>query len=338
MDMKRSTLRLCFAICIVLVIFVQSNMSVDKFPAPNTSKNKILAMILAFNFDHIDPLLMIVNEYLSMCEAGWHPTLVLHTTVEWSDKMKRFMNSKAFCYRINGTYPIRYDIHDPSINIALGAEHRKIVGQEIDNFDLFIYQEDDIVVRHSHVAAYLYETRRLDTLLPEDGLRSHLIGFQRYRRLLRGDGHHHQQWGETDILEQELLEETPSFVPYCIHDAPYLRVDGNTHQAMWMLTQHQIYILQAKCSFMNYTSASREHMSSFSLYDRKSGGCGLMKLLPPEGLSRFAVYHYYQQRHVSWIPVFQVDDGIVVGQNGNPHCWEQLVHANIMKRNMTLRS
>lgn len=227
------------------------------FPAPFTQRNRILSMLLAFNYDHIDPLVMIINEYLSMCEGGWSPTLILHTTVLWSDKLRRYLEAKAFCYRINSTFPILYDIHDPSINIGLGAVHRKFVARELYNHDLFIYQEDDIIVRHSHVAAYLYEMDQLYQLETYDALKHNIIGFQRYRRLLRGDGHHHLNWGEQDIFEQELLEETPSFSHICIKDRPYLRVDGNTHQAMWILTQYQVLMLQEKCSFLNYSNPSR---------------------------------------------------------------------------------
>ena len=34
-------------------------------------------------------------------------------------------------------------------------------------------------------------------------------------------------------------------------------------------------------------------MSSYSLFEKKEGSCGLTKLIPANGLSRFALYHYY---------------------------------------------
>jgi hypothetical protein len=262
------------------------------------------------------------------------------------------MTTKAFCYRLNASIPIYYSQHDPSIGVALGAIHRKIVSREIYNFDLFIYQEDDMIVKHSHVAGFLYETRKLFDRFP-DSIRTSIIGFQRYRRLLRGDGHHQDKWGEQDIMEQELLEETPNFTPICLEEVPYLRVDGNTHQALWMLTQEQILALQEKCSFMNYSNpsrlviilssslrtffvkltiifANREHMSSIQLFDGRF--CGMTKLLPPEGLSRFAVNHYYQAKHVSWISVFETDESIKTGSSGTPPCWMTIVNANLELR------
>ena len=71
-------------------------------------------------------------------------------------------------------------------------------------------------------------------------------------------------------------------------------------------------------------------MSSIQLYDRRHGHCGMTKYLPANGLSRFAVYHYYDQRHVSWIPVFNVDEGVRAGNSGRPPCWERVVDENLI--------
>jgi len=65
--------------------------------------------------------------------------------------------------------------------------------------------------------------------------------------------------GESDIFEQELLEETPNFIPICLgpQNLPYIKVEGNIHQAIWAFTRDQILILQDKCSFLNQSSPSR---------------------------------------------------------------------------------
>ena len=46
-------------------------------------------------------------------------------------------------------------------------------------------------------------------------------------------------------------------------------------------------------------------MSSFSLFDEKYGHCGLTEILPPTGLSTFAIYHFYHQRHTTWTALFR---------------------------------
>jgi hypothetical protein len=35
----------------------------------------------------LDPMMRIIEEYVSMCEGGWDPTLILHTVTERSPKV-----------------------------------------------------------------------------------------------------------------------------------------------------------------------------------------------------------------------------------------------------------
>ena len=99
--------------------------------------------------------------------------------------------------------------HDPSINVALGAEHRKYLRHHHEEFDLFVYHEDDIVLKNSHLYGFLHETKKLHELMPENGLSDYCIGLQRYRHLFHGENGHQNNYGEQDIFEQDLLEETP---------------------------------------------------------------------------------------------------------------------------------
>ena len=103
-------------------------------------------------------------------------------------------------------------------------KHKKILQEELQNFDFFVYHEDDMIFKYVHLVAYLYETKKLDSLNPEMELTTSLIGFQRYRRQMRTN----LQAGftENDIFEQEMMEELPSFMPICIKEEPYVLVTG----------------------------------------------------------------------------------------------------------------
>ena len=139
--------------------------------------------------------------------------------------------------------------------LGLAATHRPIVAKERHNYDVFIYHEDDIIFKYSHLLAYLNETFQLHLIAPHVGLYNNVIGFQRYRKIYASNGH--SKMKEHDIFEQELFEEMPSFNPICISNHPYLKVGGNTHQAMWIFTSSQINMLQKKCNFLNHSSDSR---------------------------------------------------------------------------------
>jgi hypothetical protein len=39
------------------------------FPAPNGPNNRVLGVMLSYDFGHIDPLVIILGEYVSMCEG-----------------------------------------------------------------------------------------------------------------------------------------------------------------------------------------------------------------------------------------------------------------------------
>ena len=226
------------------------------YPTPFTKNNRVLGMVLSYNHYHIDPIILIANEYVSMCEGGWSPTVVIYTTVSYSLQLMRYFEQKLYCTRTNSSIPLRTEVRPPSLMTGLGAEHRKTVAQEYDNFDVFVYHEDDIIFRSHHLFAYLFETKKLHEITNGLGLREHLIGFQRYRRLSRGNDIN-AKFGEHDIFEQELFEEMPSMKHGCMDNVPYLRIGGNIHQAMWVLTKQQIVYLQERCSFLNQSSASR---------------------------------------------------------------------------------
>jgi hypothetical protein len=39
------------------------------YPTPYTKNNRVMAFILNFDYGHVDPLMLILQEYVSMCEG-----------------------------------------------------------------------------------------------------------------------------------------------------------------------------------------------------------------------------------------------------------------------------
>jgi hypothetical protein len=117
---------------------------------------------------------------------------------------------------------------------------------------------DDIIFRYQHLIGYIEETKLLQQLLPREEAANYGIGFLRYRRIMRKEGDvHSAHWDSNDVLEQDNLEELPGLYPICLNAIPYIRVDGNTHQGMWILNRNQIDVLDKKCEFLNQSWASR---------------------------------------------------------------------------------
>ncbi len=62
---------LCFTLLFYISCIVSSEAySLSKYPSSNSNNNRVLGMILSYNLGHIDPLVLTINEYVSMCESG----------------------------------------------------------------------------------------------------------------------------------------------------------------------------------------------------------------------------------------------------------------------------
>ena len=99
---------------LLLLLFSKLSESDDfltNYPSPNSSNNRLLGMILSGNLGHIDPLVITINEYLSMCEEGWDVYLVVFSLTKWSTAMLRYFRQRSYCYRTNSSLA--------SINIIL---------------------------------------------------------------------------------------------------------------------------------------------------------------------------------------------------------------------------
>ena len=133
-------------------------------------------------------------------------------------------------------------------------------------YDVTIYMEEDVIVEYGHLVGYLSELHKLQLLIgKQEALEQYYVGFQRYRRHLVPMEKNKVKMSEEDLLHQEFLEEIPYFKPVCIKNIPYLHVMGNkrtppasVYQAMWILTQDQIQVLQNKCGYVDQTLRSTQ--------------------------------------------------------------------------------
>jgi len=301
------------------------------FPTANSVNNRILGMVCSYDMAHMDSVYLILNEYVSMCEGGFSPKVVLFTTADYTPPARRVFKYRTWCYRTNSSLELEYNVHDPSISINLAAQHRRYMSTRVADFDIFIYHEDDMIVKFHQLVGFLGEIKKLQTLIPETALRDNTFGFLRYRRLGSVHG-----YSARDVIEQELMDEEPSFGHICIANEPYIHVTGNMHQAMWIFTQEHVRVLQEKCNFLNHSSASREFMSSFSVFDKKPYHCGLNKLLPGLTFHSFFIQHYYQSKFPHWWPVLKATDNLLAGRHAQqdsgdpalPDCWKNIAAAN----------
>ena len=71
----------------------------EAYPAPFSKSNRILSMVVAFSLNRLDPLMHSFRAQQNMCEGGWDTTLVIFTTLKVSLRMRKYIESKLYCYR-----------------------------------------------------------------------------------------------------------------------------------------------------------------------------------------------------------------------------------------------
>lgn len=189
---------------------------------PSTEFNRVLIIILAYNLAHIDPVMYTLNEYLTMCEAGWNVSVTILTANAWPKNLIDNVRERNYCYAIDESYSIKFEVHRFA-GLSLSRYHRDIVSRELQNYDLFIYQEDDMLVRFNHIQAYLLES---DHLFTQNASYSSVysIGFMRYRRTLNSNG------TAVDMNRgnsQECLDDVPLIGFACLDQTSYLQLRGN---------------------------------------------------------------------------------------------------------------
>lgn len=233
----------------------------EGMPKPFSSANKVLSMVIAFSLNRMDPLLITMRGHQAMCEAGWNVNFVIFTAHKVSLRYRRYLEAKLYCHRIQSNIPLIISEHDPSIHIGLVEETRAYLRSHWEQYDVYIYMEEDVIVEFQHLVGYLSESLKLQNLIgKEEAMSKYHIGFQRYRRHLLPMEGKKPKMGEEEVLLQEYLEEVPFFKPVCFKDQPYMHVQGNkrvpaanVYQAMWILTREQLGVLQGKCKFLDQT-------------------------------------------------------------------------------------
>lgn len=119
------------------------------------SQLRILVGLVAFDFSQIPHLEQVLDAYGDLSLAVTHVEVVIYTTVPWPVTYIDMMETRFFG---SNNFNIQIQIFSPSLRLYLVNEHRKYFYEEIENYDLFIYSEDDILIPPTTIATYYEET------------------------------------------------------------------------------------------------------------------------------------------------------------------------------------
>ena len=135
----------------------------------------MLFMINAYYFNATEShVINTLQTLTSWCERGEEVHIALHTT---STELASYIfdqKQRFFCKRLSSSLPIAVLEYDKNITINIAGMHRYLVADKIEEYDWFLYAEDDLALTHSHVR-FLKEWTRV---LAPKGTLPHLMRYE----------------------------------------------------------------------------------------------------------------------------------------------------------------
>ena len=141
---------------------------------------RILIAIAAYDFSQLPHLEEVIDTYQDLCVSGATKVdVVIHATIPYPITLIDLWNSRLneSCKNI---FTITIILKPPSIRLHLVDYHRTLFYSKLNDYDLFIYTEDDIRVSPRTVASYLYETTKIKNLVGPTRATEFNVGIVRY--------------------------------------------------------------------------------------------------------------------------------------------------------------
>jgi len=190
----------------------------------------------------------------------------------------------------------------PGVELAIGLPdrdpwslpfaHKRIFAERLEQYDLFIYSEDDTLITEATIHAFL----RVNELLNEN----EVPGFLRFERGVDGklnfpDVHGHFHWDPSSVCSRGMY----AFARFT-----------NEHSACYMLTRAQLRAAIGSGGFLTGPHKGRYGLPETAATDAYTQ-CGLKKLVCISHLEDFLVHHL-PNKYVG--SCFGVDEGALQRQ------------------------
>ena len=135
----------------------------------------MLFMLNAYYFNASEShVINTLQTLTSWCERGDEVHVVLYTTSHELAPYVLDSKQRFFCQRLSAPLPVAVLEYDKNVTLNIAGMHRYLVAEKIDEYDWFLYTEDDLALTHSHVR-YLQKWTRL---LAPKGTLPHLMRYE----------------------------------------------------------------------------------------------------------------------------------------------------------------
>ena len=287
---------------------------------------RILVVLVAFDFSQIPHLEEVLDSYHDLAVAGAaHVHVVIHSTVAYPVALIDLWNDRfrlAAPNSLDENSPVQFEItialKPKSLRLHLVDCHRQVFYENLSNYDLFIYSEDDIRVTPTTVASYWLETKHIESLLSKQEHGSKVyrpsdfnVGIVRYEynypaNVIMDDNTRHATQNVTRVYWEHSGFERPNIFPDAAktleqkplaHDYVTMK---NHHQGMFLATAPLLQAWKERCKFDVATNrpghgsqptegTQRVWMSSQMLYGGRH--CNVQQVLPLQRFGTLTVWH-----------------------------------------------
>jgi hypothetical protein len=287
-------------------------------PSSSPSKSRtlqdirILVAIAAFDFNQIPHLESVLDSYHDICVAGARVDVVVHATIPYPVTFIDLLNSRFTC----DTFSIQIVLKSTALRLHLVDCHRQLFYDRIQDYDLFIYTEEDIQVTPRTVATYLQESQYIQETLAnsmEHSFSDFNVGIVRYEfnypsNVVIDDKTRHatknvtRVYWEHSSFEPPLIPNAMDVVPQGAQLAERYVYMKNHHQGMFLATRELLLAWKARsnCNFhiiknrpgrrsQPTEGTQRVWMSSHQLLSPRH--CNVQQVLPKDKFGALTVLH-----------------------------------------------
>lgn len=200
----------------------------------------ILYAITVLTFARMDTMDHSLDNVRDWCEQGHHITVVIDTYDTQIDRhrLQQFENRIA-CTKSKVHIEVhqhKNDNKNPNIKYNHLKLHRKHFHQHINNYDLFVYADDDISIRSSTLQRWLYEMHLIDKEL----WKKYYVGLIYYENSL--------VMLRNKKVKQKQMTMRPDFVFNSPDGMSYLR-----NRVTWNIEPSDVYLMSSKNMSSHWT-------------------------------------------------------------------------------------
>lgn len=135
-----------------------ADLTVADLPMPAQLSKRLLVSIIVGDASRPRLLARVLDSLVHVCEAGYEVHVVLMVQQPWAvNDAELYSKSRFLCFRTGADLPVVTQLHThhgPPMSTPLSSLHRRLFVDMMDRYDLFLSQEDDMLVQARHVAYF----------------------------------------------------------------------------------------------------------------------------------------------------------------------------------------